>query len=235
MLASVSCQTAASDRKLKDHKEMKMNNIKNMLRLLLISAVLLGFSSVTHAIPSLTFGANIEYISSTGILSLDGSLIGSTDVTPTPITGSSSSVSLSTTYVPGSSTSSSVDTTGSFGAGSIIVDDMTTGSDYLLTGDFAGAILEGFNGTGIGTLTLAFTPTDGTLMSYFSDPSDLLAFTFNLSPSFGESMFEADFSGFGNGYIVSRRSVYEPGVLSLLMLGAGLIGISGWHRRKLVD
>mgnify|MGYP001604329974 CR=1 FL=1 len=230
MLASVSCQIAASDRKLKDHKEMKMNNIKNMLRLLLISAVLLGFSSVTHAIPTLSFGGDITYDSGTGLLSLyNGKLQGSQDIIPAPDIPSSS-ISLSTTF--NYSVSALGVTTGYFGAGSVTIDDMTTGSDFLLTGDFATAQSGGADGTGLGVLTLIFSPTGGTLTNYFSDPSDLFALTLNLNPTFGEFMFENNFSGFGNGNITSRKEVYEPGVLSLLMLGTGLIGISGWRRRK---
>jgi hypothetical protein len=209
---------------------MKMNiNIKNLHRLLLISAVLLGFSSVTHAIPTLTFSGDITYDSTSGILSLDGALTGSQEIIPAP-DFSSSSISLSTTFVD--SVSASGVTVGNFGAGSLTIDDMTTGSDFLLTGDFAAAQMGGADGADQGVLTLVFSPTSGTLMSYFSDPSDLFALTLNLSSLFGEGMFDSSFDGFGNGNITSRKEVYEPGVLSLLVLGVGLIGISGWHRRK---
>jgi hypothetical protein len=110
-----------------------------------------------------------------------------------------------------------------------MIDDMTTGSDYLLTGDFSSAQMGGINGLDQGVLTLVFSPTSGTLLNYFSDPSDLFALTLDLSTTFGENMFSASFFGVGNGNITSR-DVYEPGVLSLLLMGIGLVGASTMRR-----
>jgi hypothetical protein len=77
-----------------------------------------------------------------------------------------------------------------------------------------------------------FAPTGGSLLQYFSNPSDLFALTLNLSTLFGSTMFNYDFTGISNGNVTSRSTVSEPGMVSLLIVGIGLLGISGWHRRR---
>jgi hypothetical protein len=206
-----------------------MDIIKKTYRLVLISAVLLGFNSVSHAIPTLTFGGSLDYNSGAGVLSLNGILLGSQSILATPDLPSSS-ISLNTTLI--TSDSAFGVTVGTFGNGSIQIDDNTTAADYLLTGVFTAAQMGGADGNDNGVLSLEFSPTGGTLLNYFSDPSGMLALVFNLgSYAFGEGMFDSSFTGSVNGNIVSGNEVYEPGVLSLLLAGVGLITVSGLYRR----
>ena len=194
---------------------------------MIIATVLLGLTSVVQAVPTLTFGGTIDYTASTSTLTLSGALLGSQSIFPAP-DFSTSSITLSTSLT--SSFSSSGVTVGTFGAGTI---DISDGSGSLLTGDFSLAQMGGLDGGNQGALSLVFAPTGGSLTSYFSNPSDLFALTLNLSTLFGTDMFKYNFSGIGNGNITSRTTtVSEPGMVSLLVVGFGLLGLSGWHRRR---
>jgi hypothetical protein len=193
---------------------------------MIIATVLLGLASVANAVPTLTFGGTIDYAASTSTLTMSGQLLGSQSILPAP-NFSTSSITLSTTLT--SSFSANGVTVGSFGAGTIGISDS---SGSLLTGAFSLAQMGGLDGGNQGALSLVFTPTGGSLLSYFSNPSDLFALTLNLSTLFGTDMFLSDFSGIGNGNITSRSTtVSEPGMVSLLIVGLGLLGVSGWHRR----
>lgn len=198
-------------------------DIKKIMRQVLVCAVFLGLSSTAHAVATLSFGGTVDYTS--GLLSVDGQLTGTQSIIPTPDL-TSSFVGLSTTFV--SETTVSGVTIGTFGGGTILVSDS---SGTLLTGDFSSAQMGGLDGSNQGSLTLVFSPTGGSLFSYFSNPSDLFALTLNLTSNFGAGMFGSDFSGVGNGNITSR-TIPEPGVLSLLVVGLGLLGVSGWQRRR---
>lgn len=201
-------------------------DITKTMRQVLMCAVLVGFSSMAHAVATLSFGGTIDYTSSSGLLTVDGALTGTQSIIPAPDLASSY-VQLSTTYL--NTINSNGVTVGSFGGGTITVGDI---SGALLIGSFSAAQMGGLDGGNQGSLTLTFSPTGGSLMTYFSNPSDLFALTLNLSSNFGATMFGSDFSGVGNGNITSRTAVPEPGVLSLLIVGVGLLGVSGWQRRR---
>ncbi|MGB5474151.1 MAG: PEP-CTERM sorting domain-containing protein [Gammaproteobacteria bacterium] len=188
--------------------------------------MLLGLASTANAIPTLTFGGHVSYTASTGLLSLDGQLLGSQSIIKMPDCASSW-LSLSTTLISPSSANGV--TVGAFGPGSINIGDS---SGSLLTGGFSLAQMGGLDGSDQGALSLLLTPTGGSLLSYFSDPSDLFAMTLNLSTPFGADIFSGDFTGDVNGNVTSRASVPEPGIISLLIVGLGLFGISGWYRRE---
>lgn len=193
---------------------------------MIIATVLLGIASVANAVPTLTFGGSIDFSATSGTLTLNGQLLSSQSIFPTP-DFSSSSITLSTSLT--STLNSNGVTVGTFGAGTI---DVSDSSGNLLTGSFSLAQIGGLDGGNQGALSLVFSPTGGSLLSYFSNPSDLFALTLNLSTLFGSNMFLSDFSGIGNGNITSRSTVSEPGMVSLLIVGLGLLGISGWHRRR---
>jgi len=196
---------------------------------MVIGIALLGLASVANAIPTLTFGGSIGYTASSGLLSLNGSLLSSQSIIPLP-NFATSMIQLSTTL--SSTFSGSGITIGTFGNGTVSISDNSGG---LLTGAFSLAQMGGLNGGNTGALSLIFSPTGGSLMSYFSNPSDLFALTLNLTSAFGANMFNTNFTGSGNGNITSRSTptttVSEPGLVSLLIVGLGLLGVSGWHRR----
>lgn len=194
---------------------------------MIFATVLMGLASVANAVPTLTFGGTIDYAASTSTLTLNGALLSSQSIFPAP-DFSTSSITLSTSLT--STFSSNGVTVGTFGAGTVSISDS---SGSLLTGAFSLAQMGGLDGGNQGALSLVFAPTGGSLLSYFSNPSDLFALTLNLSTVFGSDMFLYDFSGIGNGNITSRTTttVSEPGMVSLLIVGLGLLGISGWHRR----
>ncbi len=204
---------------------MSMSGISRFSRMI-AGVVLLGLASAVHAIPTLTFGGNLSYSASAGLLTLNGQLLSSQSLFPA-IDFASSTIALSTTFSSSSSTNGV--TSGSFVAGTLSISDSSGG---LLSGAFSLAQLAGLNGSNQGALSLFFTPSGGSLSSYFSNPSDLFALTLNLSTPFGANMYSSDFNGIGNGNITSRAAVPEPGVISLLVVGLGLLGITGWHRRN---
>jgi PEP-CTERM motif len=204
---------------------MRISGISRFSRIM-AGVILLGLASAANAIPTLTFGGNLSYTASSGLLTLNGQLLSSQSLFPA-IDFASSTIALSTTF--SSSTSMNGVTSGSFNAGTLSISDSSGG---LLSGAFSLAQLAGLNGSNQGALSLFFTPTGGSLSSYFSNPSDLFALTLNLSMPFGTNMYSSNFTGIGNGNITSRTAVPEPGVISLLAAGLGLLGISGWHRRN---
>jgi len=194
---------------------------------IITGVILLGLASAANAIPTLNFGGNLSYTASGGLLTLNGQLLSSQSIFPA-IDFASSTVMLSTTLSSTSNTNSV--TVGNFGAGTLSISDSSGG---LLTGAFSLAQLGGLDSTNQGALSLFFTPGGGSLSSYFSNPSDLFALTLNLSAPFGANMYSSDFTGIGNGNITSRAAVSEPGIISLLVIGLALFGISGWHRRNI--
>ena len=196
---------------------------------MIIGIMLLGLATAANAIPTLTFGGSVTYTSSSQLLTLDGTLFSSQSIF-SPIDFSSSNISLSTTLT--STFSGSGITIGTFGSGTVSITDNT---GDLLTGSFNLAQMGGLNGGNQGALTLIFSPASGSLLQYFSNPSDLFALTLNLSTLFGANMYNFDFSGSANGNVTSRTTnVSEPGIVSLLVVGLGLLGISGWHRRSVI-
>jgi hypothetical protein len=205
--------------------DMEFSRIGRMI----IGIMLLGLASAANAIPTLTFGGSLNYTASNSQLSLNGTLFSSQSIFPAP-NFLSSSIQLTTTLT--STFSGSGLTIGTFGNGTVSISDS---SGSLLTGAFNLAQMGGLNGGNQGALSLIFAPTGGSLMSYFSNPSDLFALTLNLTSAFGANMFNSNFTGSGNGNITSRSTptttVSEPGLVSLLIVGLGLLGVSGWHRR----
>ena len=190
----------------------------------LLGILLLASVSVVHAIPTLSFGGDLNYTAATRSLALNGRLIGSESIVPLPDL-TTSTISLISTLT--SSMSVSGVTIGQFGAGTISISDVSGG---LLTGSFSALQLAGLDGGDQGSLALQFTPTGGSLLSYFSDPSDLLALTLNLSTGFGSNLFDSDFRAASNGNIISA-TVPEPNAMSLLAVGLCLLGISTCFRR----
>lgn len=199
-----------------------MNN-KRISQTLLGMLLLVSVSAV-NAIPTLSFGGDLSYTASSGSLALNGKLIGSESILPLPDL-TTSTISLISTLT--TSMSLSGVTVGLFGAGTISVSDVSGG---LLTGSFSALQLAGLDGGDQGSIGLQFTPTGGSLLSYFSDPSDLRALTFNLSTGFGSTMFYTDFRAASNGNITSA-TVPEPNAVMLLVVGLCLLGISSCFRR----
>lgn len=190
----------------------------------LLGMLLLVSASVVHAIPTLSFGGNLTYTAATGSLALDGKLIGSESILQLP-DFTSSTVSLITSLT--SSMAVGGVTIGMFGAGTISIADSSGG---LLEGSFSAVQLAGLDGGDQGSLGLQFMPTGGSLLAYFTDTSDLLALTLNLSTGFGGAMFATNFSALSNGNVISG-SVPEPNAVLLLALGLFLFGVSAACRR----
>ncbi len=110
-----------------------------------------------------------------------------------------------------------------------------TSASPVLTGTLSNMEISGVDGDNTGVLTGFLHPTGGLAYSYFSDPSDVIALDFNLSTSFGQSMYAASFDGQINGQIEAAPAVPVPATLPLLASGLGVLGVAMRRRRSLVS
>lgn len=193
-----------------------VKRIINIIGLVLVCAV-----NSAHAIPTLFFDGNLTYASGSGQLSVNSVLTATTDITPTPeVLGSSLSFSAVLDSVD---TTNTYLTTGIFngiGSNSIAVTDGNLNN--LLSGNFSGLKMMGWNGRDTGRVSGVVTATGGTLEPLFG-AGNLIALEFNLSTIFSSTMFDSDFTGLIDGRI-EGQSVPEPGVLAMLGLGLALMG-----------
>jgi len=187
-------------------------------------AITLGLPDINFDTQFLT-GGGLNYSAATGDLTVSGAIMGikwqdgSITAPGGTVTYSMSLTSVNTNpYV----TTGNFGTMGTMGPDLSIVDGSGT---TLLTGDFHTASITGVNGTNTGSGTAYFYVTGGTLQSQFTSPcfgnplcGGMVNLNFNLTSTFGSSMFSYDFSGQTKGDIAP---VPEPG--TLLLLGSGLL------------
>jgi hypothetical protein len=100
-----------------------------------------------------------------------------------------------------------------------------TASTPVLTGTLSNLEVSGIDGNNTGILSGYLHPNGGSAISYFSDPSDVIALDFNLSTNFSGSMYSSAFTGQINGQVESMPVVPLPGGLPLLLSGIGVLAI----------
>jgi hypothetical protein len=206
-----------------------MNTFSRIIKTIL-TVGLLAASSASFAIPTLNFGATLNY-DTTGFLPADlnitGSLTGFQDITlaPQPDLATSSFSLFADLLSVASDTYTTTGTFGTAGVGNdlLIMDSSSTRT--LLTGTVQSMLFSGPNGFNLGNMTGSILLTGGLLDTQFGGAGALVAFNFNLSTVFGSTMFDTSFSGVSNGSIEGTPTpVPEPMPLALLSLG--LIGIT---------
>lgn len=180
-----------------------------------------------HAVPTLYFDGDTNYDAISGLLTIDAVLTGSVDVAPPPSLDGSS-LTLSTSF--GSVSSAGGITTGFFGSapGAPDLRIADGNSNILLEGEIMDLLLRGADGADLGILAANFTPTAGSLLGDFSDPSGIFALELNLTSVFGAGMFDEDFSGQADGRITPGEAfppslIPEPDLLVLLAMS--LLGL----------
>ena len=192
-----------------------------------LGALLLVANFQVYAVPTLYFDGDTNYDAITGLLTINAVLTGSVDIAPPPgLDGSS--MTLSTSF--GSVSSAGGTTTGFFGSApgapdlSIIDGNAVT----LLEGEIMDLILRGEDGRDSGILAANFSPTAGSLLGDFADPSGIFALELNLTSVFGPGIFDEDFSGQADGRVTPGEAfppslIPEPDLLVLLAMS--LLGL----------
>ena len=203
----------------------------------LLGAFLLLASAQGQAIPTLFFDGTTNYNAGTGLLSINAVLSGSIDIAPPPgLAGSSLTIAASFN----STSTSAFVTTGFFktapGAPDLSIVD--GGATTLLEGEILDLILRGADGLDFGILAGNFTPTAGSLLGDFTNPSGIFALELNLTSVFSSTMFNGDFSGQSDGRVTPGEAlppsaIPEPDTLLLLALSLfGLAASQKWIARK---
>lgn len=199
---------------------------------------LLLASMNSYAIPTLGFGANLQYDTSGFFpedLNITGNVNGSTDLSIAPDLATSSfslfADFLSETFVAGETT------TGTFGTTPILPDMLVTDNGgtggtlrTLMTGNVQTLELVGPNGFNLGSMSGSVLLNGGMLAAEFGGAGTLVAFTLNMSTVFGENMFANSFTGIVNGSITGKE-IPVPEPMPLALLSIGLIGISLTRRK----
>lgn len=203
------------------------------LRQLLAGIGGLIFATGASAVPTLNFDGTLDYVASSGALTLTAELSGYQDISVTPTLGGSL-MSLSATLDSSSSTPLGFgfeEVTGNFIGGTATPDlSIVDGSTVnLLEADIISLSLVGLSGPGLpgtsGTLEGFLTPLSGLLLNDFTNPSSLIALVVNLDISFSAGMFLQDFSGLTNstgaGNGIQTLPVPEPTIP--LLFGTALV------------
>lgn len=128
-----------------------------------------------------------------------------------------------------SSSDNGVLVTGNFGTDGVFGDDLiikdVTGT--LLTGDFLSMDVKGVIGTSDGLGKASFVVTGGSLMPSIGPSGTIFNLYLAITPSFTATSFDADFTGAVKGDV----KVPEPA--TLLLMGAGLLGLGIFGRKKI--
>ena len=203
-----------------------MNYSKTIMRCLM-GIVLAIASTYGHAVPILYFDGSSDYDATSGLLTINAGLTGTDGIAPPP-TLAGSSLSIQASFVSASSVDSI--TTGWFDSapGSPDLSIIDGGATTLLEGEILDLLIKGPNGLDFGVLAANFTPTAGSLLGDFTDPSGIFALELNLTSVFSPAMFESDFSGQTDGRVTTGAAIPpseipEPGIFALLALSLGLV------------
>ena len=105
-----------------------------------------------------------------------------------------------------------------------------TSATPVLTGTLSSVQLVGQDGNNAGVLTAYLHPTGGSAISYFSDPSNVIALNFDLTTTFSASMYQGNFSGQINGQVQSTTPVPLPA--SLWLFGSAAVALLGYAPRR---
>ena len=212
--------------------------IQSRYLLRLLGAFLLVASTHGHAIPILYFDGSTNYGAGSGALSIDAVLTDSVDIAPRPDL-TSSTLSIQASFV--SSNTSAIVTTGLFGTapGAPDLSVVDGGPTTLLEGEILDLIITGANGLDFGILSGNFTPTAGSLLADFTNPSGVFALELNLTTPFGAGMFDSNFTGQSDGRVSAEAAlppeaipIPEPGTLALLTMSLfGLVASQKYFMR----
>lgn len=111
-----------------------------------------------------------------------------------------------------------------------------TSSTPVLTGSLSSVELVGQDGSNAGVLTAYLHPVGGSAISYFSDPSDVIALNFDLTANFGATMYQSSFSGQINGQIESTTAVTTVPLPSPVWLfSSAALALLGFAPRRRVN
>lgn len=203
-----------------------------MLRPYVVLAVLLGTSQAVQAVPTYYFDGQLVFDAGTGALDITAVITDSADLSVTPVyTGSS--VEFHATF--SSASDSGGVTTGDFtGAGGTDFSFVGGDATVLLDGSIISLSILGADGNDFGVLTGEVTPTGGSTLSDFSDPSSVFSLVLNLDTVFSATMFESSFTGHVDGRLeaVPTTPSELPVPAAIWLFGSGLLGLVGVARRR---
>ena len=206
-----------------------------------IALVLAIATTSAQALPTLFFDGDINYYAGTdNELSVEGVLIDTWDLAPSPITAGSSinfdALFVNAETIAGDGGLFSVDSTKGHFTGGLFLNDLEIydgSSNLLLAASFDSLTLKGANGSNKGSIVGILSATDGLLMDMF-DNSNLFALQLNLTTTFSADMFSSDFSGNVDGSIEGQfANVPEPSVLAILSFGL-LITVFAKKRKRTI-
>jgi len=188
-----------------------------MFTRILLLALLLPVGRA-EAVPALFFDGTLTYTQSTGIVALDAGIT-ATEGLSSPV-GAGIQLAFTARFAsitPGPVILASLDPV-SATSGIEVVDGS---SATLLAGDLTASGMGGPLDSDLGLLAAEIHPTGGLLFSDFGGPITLFASIHDLSPAFGATLFDADFSGDVDGRIAA--AIPEPATGLLLLAGLPLL------------